>query len=246
MIVDAHTHLFERFEYLEGLTAEQMVENLDRIGIDTAVLFTVKGLLGGYRATNEEIAETARRFPGRFVPFASVNPRDGDSALAEMDRAVGELGCRGFKLHPWWSSFSANSPASLSVARHGDTLGVPFLIHSGTPPTSTPLQIAEMARVAPRATFILAHMGLPDLWKEALLAAHRYPNILLETCGAPSLAIQVAIERLGPERVVYGSDMPFGGRVNADFQLQKIRDLKLPAKAEALVLGGNMQRLLGL
>ena len=246
MIVDAHTHLFERFEYLEGLTAEQMIENLDRVGIDTAVLFTVEGLLGDYRATNEQIAETAARFPGRFVPFASVNPRDGDAALAEMDRAVGELGCRGFKLHPWWSSFPANSPASLELARHGGTLGVPFLIHSGTPPTSTPLQIAEMARVAPQATFILGHMGLPDLWKEALLAARRYPNILLETCGTPSLAIQVAVERLGPERVVYGSDMPFGGRANVGFQLQKIRDLALPAAAEELVLGGNMKRLLGL
>jgi predicted TIM-barrel fold metal-dependent hydrolase len=124
---------------------------------------------------------------------------------------VHELGCRGFKLHPWWTSFPANSPAALAVARKGDELGVPFLIHSGTPPTSTPLQIAEMARVAPHATFILGHMGLPDLWKEALHAAARYPNILLETCGTPSLAIQVAVERLGPERVVYGSDMPFGG-----------------------------------
>jgi predicted TIM-barrel fold metal-dependent hydrolase len=246
MIVDAHTHLFERFEYLEGLTANEMIANMDRVGIDMAVLFTVQGLLGGYRATNDEIAETSRRFPGRFVPFASVNPRDGDAALAEMDRAVTELGCRGFKLHPWWSSFPANSPSSLAVARHGDTLGVPFLIHSGTPPTSTPLQIAEMARVAPRATFILGHMGLPDLWKEAIAAAARYPNILLETCGTPSLAIQVAIERLGPERVVYGSDMPFGGKMNVDFQLQKIRDLALAPDAETLVLGGNMQRLLGL
>ncbi len=180
------------------------------------------------------------------MPFASVNPRDGEAALEEMERAVGELGCRGFKLHPWWTSFPANSPAALAVARKGDELGVPFLIHSGTPPTSTPLQIAEMARVAPRATFILGHMGLPDLWKEALHAAARYPNILLETCGTPSLAIQVAVERLGPERVVYGSDMPFGGAENVLFQLQKIRDLGLDAEAERLVLGGNMTRLLGL
>lgn len=246
MIIDAHTHLFERFEYLEGLTAEQMIANMDRAGIDVAVLFTVDGLLGDYHASNEEISETAARFPDRFIPFASVNPRDGDVALREMERAVRELGCRGVKLHPWWTSFPANSPASLDVARQGDALGIPFLVHSGTPPTSTPLQIAEMARVAPRATFILGHMGLPDMWKEALSAARRYPNILLETCGAPSLPIQVAVERLGAERVVYGSDMPFGGSANVLFQLQKIRDLALPSEAERLVLGGNMERLLGL
>ncbi|HWK26595.1 MAG TPA: amidohydrolase family protein [Solirubrobacter sp.] len=251
MILDAHTHLFDRFEYLEGMTAEQMIATMDGAGVETAVLFTVKGLLGGlnagdYRATNEEIAETAARFPGRFIPFASVNPRDGDAALEEMERAVKDLGCRGFKLHPWWTSFPANSPAALDVARQGDRLEVPFIIHSGTPPTSTPLQIAEMARVAPRATLILAHMGLSDLWKEALHAAARYPNILLETCGTPSLAIQIAVDRLGADRVVYGSDMPFGGHSNVRFQIQKIRDLGLPEASEQLVLSGNMRRLLGI
>jgi uncharacterized protein len=251
MILDAHAHLFDRFEYLEGLTAEQMIDAMDRAGIETAVLFTVNGLLGGlnagdYRATNEEIAETAARFPGRFIPFASVNPRDGDDALAEMERAVRDLGCRGFKLHPWWTGFPANSPAALDVARQGDRLEVPFVIHSGTPPTSAPLQIAEMARVAPRATLILAHMGLSDLWREALDAAARYPNILLDTTAAPSLAIQVAVERLGAERVVYGSDMPFGGHSNVLFQIQKIRDLGLGEPTERLILGDNMRTLLGI
>ena len=56
MIVDAHTHLFDRFEYLVGLTVDELVADLDRAGIDMAVLFTVRGLLGPYRETNEEFS----------------------------------------------------------------------------------------------------------------------------------------------------------------------------------------------
>ncbi|HVA90588.1 MAG TPA: amidohydrolase family protein, partial [Chloroflexota bacterium] len=182
----------------------------------------------------------------RFIPFGTVNPRDGDVALREMERCVRDLGHRGFKLHPWFTSFLANSPASHEVSRQGERLGVPFIIHSGTPPNSSPLQIAEMARVAPGTTFILAHMGLPDLWKEALSAARRYPNILLETAGTPSLAIRVAVERLGAHRVVYGSDLPFGDKCNVFFQIQKIRDLRLSPEDESLILGGNAHKLLGL
>jgi len=244
MILDAHCHLFERFEYLEGLSIDQMIATMDEANIGRAVLFTLAGLFKNYQRTNEEIAEQAARYPDRFIPFASVNPRDGDVALREMERAVKELGHRGIKLHPWNTSFLANSPCSLDVAKMGERLGVPFIIHSGTPPNSSPLQIAEMARSAPETTFILAHMGLPDLWKEALSAATRYPNILLETAGTPSLAIRVAVERLGAQRVVYGSDMPFGSKCNVFFQIQKIRDLGLPDNDLDLILGGNMERLL--
>ncbi len=242
MIIDVHCHLFERFEYLRGLTLDEMVETMDDAGIGRAVLFTVVGLLRDYQKHNDEIAAQASRYPDRFIPFATVNPRDGDVALREMERCVKDLGMRGFKLHPWWTSFPANSPASLEVARQGAALRVPFIIHSGTPPNSSPLQIAEMAHVAPSTTFILAHMGLPDLWKEALRAAERYPNILLETAGTPSLPIRVAVERLGPERVIYGSDMPFGDRCNVFFQIQKIRDLHLQDEAEDLILRGNAER----
>jgi predicted TIM-barrel fold metal-dependent hydrolase len=246
VIIDAHTHLFERFEHLRGLPVDRMIEVFDGAGVDRAVVFTLGGLFRDPERTNEEIAEAAARFPDRLIPFATVNPRDGQRALDELERAVTQLGHRGVKLHPWNQSFFANSEAALEVARAGEALGVPFLLHSGTPPTSAPLQIAEMARVAPGTTFILGHMGLPDMWREAIIAADRYPNILLETCGAPTLAIRLAIERLGAERVVYGSDLPFGWPQNLQFQLSKIRDIGLAAEDERKVLGATMAQLLGI
>ena len=246
MIVDAHTHLFERFEHLRGLHVDAMIDVLDAAGVDKAVVFTLDGFFKDPERTNERIAEQAAAYPDRLIPFATVNPRDGRRALDELERAVVHLGHRGVKLHPWNQSFFANSEAALEVARVGEALGVPFLIHSGTPPNSTPLQIAEMARAAPGTTFILGHMGLPDMWREAIVAAQLYPNILLETCGTPSLAIRMAIERVGAERVVYGSDLPFGWPENLQFQLQKIRDLGLAKEQERLVLGGTMAKLLGL
>ena len=246
MIVDAHTHLFERFEHLRGLHVDAMIDVLDAAGVDKAVVFTLDGFFTDPKRSNERIAEQAAKHPDRLIPFATVNPRHGRTALDELERAVIELGHRGVKLHPWNQSFFANSEAALEVARVGEALNVPFLIHSGTPPNSTPLQIAEMARAAPGTTFILGHMGLPDMWREAIVAAQRHPNILLETCGTPSLAIRVAIDRLGAERVVYGSDLPFGWPENLRFQLEKIRDLGLPEEQERLVLGGTMTELLRL
>src|SRR5215470_8866084 len=49
---------------------------------------------------NDTVAEIVRRYPQQFVGFASVDPHKGDRAIAEMERAVRQLGLSGAKFHP--------------------------------------------------------------------------------------------------------------------------------------------------
>ena len=51
----------------------------------------------------------------------------------------------------------------------------------------------------------------------------------------------MAVRELGPERVVYGSDV--GGRSFAS-QLAKVLGAGIPQSAKELILGGNLRRLL--
>ena len=53
--------------------------------------------------------------------------------------------------------------------------------------------------------------------------------------------VEMAVRELGPERVVYGSDV--GGRSFAS-QLAKVLGADIPDSAKELVLGGNLRRLL--
>jgi len=50
------------------------------------------------QAANEELAQIARRFPGRFICYAAVPMTDVRAAVAEMERAVTQLGHRGVGL----------------------------------------------------------------------------------------------------------------------------------------------------
>jgi uncharacterized protein len=52
--------------------------------------------------------------------------------------------------------------------------------------------------------------------------------------------VEMAVRELGPERVVYGSDV--GGRSFAS-QLAKAMGADIPDSAKELVLGGNLRRL---
>jgi predicted TIM-barrel fold metal-dependent hydrolase len=77
---------------------------------------------------------------------------------------------------------------------------------------------------------------------EAIDVAERFPNLVLETSAMPYPGkIRAAVERLGPERVLYASDGPACSPL---IELEKVRLAGLEPASEELVLGGNAARIL--
>jgi len=67
------------------------------------------------------------------------------------------------------------------------------------------------------------------------------PNVHLETPGKPTHSkIREAVERAGPDRVLYGSDTPFH---HPSVELAKVRVSGLPADLTDRVPGENGRRL---
>jgi predicted TIM-barrel fold metal-dependent hydrolase len=239
-IIDSHTHLMEDgFQYLPGLSLNAFVNLMDNAGIDVSVIFTLAGLIRDFRAHNDELAEAVAEYPDRLVGLGSVNPWYGDEAVEEVRRCFTDLGFAGLKLHPWYTGFLVNSPVMDSVCEVVAEFDKPVFLHTGTPPGSAPLQVGALASRHTRVVFVLGHLGLPDLWTEAVAAAQRHRNIYLETAGAHSLSIRKAVEILGPERVLFGSDSPFGGKNNVFFQRDKISLLGLPERDEERIMSLN-------
>ncbi len=89
----------------EQIDIARRVEMLERAGIDTQILRlqNVSGIdafepdegLAIAKAANDELTEIARRYPGRFIPYAAVPMRDMPGAVAELERAVTKLGHKG-------------------------------------------------------------------------------------------------------------------------------------------------------
>ena len=95
-------------------------------------------------------------------------------------------------------------------------------------------------------TWVLAHAGNDTEGQiGAVEAAQRCEKIVLETCT--SYGEHGTIERLvngaGPDRVIYGSDMPL---MDARLQIARILTADISNEAKRKVLGLNTMRLLGL
>jgi uncharacterized protein len=245
--IDAHNHISPDFptgirDGHTSQTAEDLVEDLDRCGFDAAVIFA-EPYDWNYGHAHPYVEDSAARYPQRLIPVALVNPRTGIEGLNEAERFVREGGARGIKVRPDSQSCPANCEAVRNVLRLAERINIPVFIHSGSTTEAHPLTIADLVADFPNVTVIMQHMF--DLTgKHCIRVAERYSNVLLESSGVYSpYLIREAVETLGDNRVLFGSDSPYLPR---ELELLKITSLHLPRLSEERLLGGNAALLFGL
>jgi predicted TIM-barrel fold metal-dependent hydrolase len=241
-VIDAHCHAGRGLNYGKGNPLsdpwttyndpERIRRKAAEAGIDRSVIFPINNIT--YERANEEIAGYVRRYPGEFIGFAKHDPKtEAGKIRGLLTREVRELGLTGLKLH------GVPSAEMLETAAE---LGIPVLAH---PPRVGDL--AEVVRTYPKVAVILAHLGnfASRDWREhlrAIEAAKLLPNLYLETSSVVFFDyLEQAARELPAEKLIFGSDGPL---VDPRVELYKIRLLKLPPEKEALVLGGNILRLL--
>jgi 6-methylsalicylate decarboxylase len=81
------------------------------------------------RLVNDEYAELVRRFPSRFRALASLPLPHADAALAELDRALGELGMVGAAVTSSVLGRSLTDPAFLPIYAELDRRGALLFVH---------------------------------------------------------------------------------------------------------------------
>jgi aminocarboxymuconate-semialdehyde decarboxylase len=84
-----------------------------------------------HRECNNEIAETVEQHPTRFLGMATVPMQDTASAIAEMERAVGELGLKGVILNDHVVGRTYDEPDFLPFFAAAEELGALLFFHQG-------------------------------------------------------------------------------------------------------------------
>jgi len=242
MIIDTHAHL----DVLESAgwddSPEKLLHLMDRAGIEKTVV-TSYGDTPGPHPSVDRLRQYVDAHPDRFIGFPRLDPRYGDEAAAAFERAVTDDGMGGLKLHPVSYGAPLFGEETLRLLEMAADFGVPVLIHSGDRLGALPQQVGEAARRTD-ATLLMGHIGGFFNAREALAAARRHENIVLETSAFPyPRVVQDAVDELGAERVVYGSDMPPG---NPIVELEKIEVLDLSEEQRERILWRNAADLLDL
>lgn len=248
-IVDSHAHvMLQPYGAMQPVTPDAVMAAFARLGIDQAWCSSADALAANrpevHRRCNDQMAELQARFGDRFVGFATIDPRGGEAAAAELERAIGELGLGGLKLHGWLQPVSCCDPSLAPVFEVASRHRLVVIFHDGTPPFTSSLQIAWLAERYPDCTMVLGHGGLKDLAVTAAQAVRRHANLYLQTDATTLLALRRALPLVGADKILYGSDGGFGDPRWIDYNVRKIRRWGLEPSVEAKILGGNATRLL--
>jgi predicted TIM-barrel fold metal-dependent hydrolase len=244
-IIDTHTHLPGNALGCTPRPVAELRHEFASEGVSGAWIMTTDGLLMNPEASNDELADKVRDHRDFFTPFCTVNPNRGAAeAVAELIRANGRLGMKGLKLHPWLQAFSLTHPAVIPLLNKAGELDMPVLFHDGTPPYSTPLQIAAAAEAVPKTIIILGHAGLDDLWHDAIIACRRHPNVYLCCCSLSSGLIKAVVEQCPKERILFGSDGGFLHAGEVTQATEKLLASGADAKTLRMIFHENPRRIL--
>ena len=181
------------------------------------------------------------KHPDRIIQFLWVDPHS-DKLEADLHEKYKSWGYRGIKLHQCTHNFASDSRELAVVIDFAREKELPVIIHLRSPRDVT--GFINTAIKHPRVNFIIAHLiGL-----ELFISNRALDNLYFDISPAPLISlkrINLAINSFGAEKVLLGSDTPFG-KNNLAQNLNKIYELKISANEKDLIMGGNLQRLLKL
>lgn len=243
LIIDGHIHAgyWSPQRFLgRGVPFAELERCLGECGIDGAVLTSTD--LKENAAVIEFILNDAA---GKYWFFPWVNPAvDGDLDFVKARRKD----IHGLKLHPSVDRIKVTDARVEPFIRFARNEGLPVMVHCGRWQEMSSYQLVlEVAAGYPDVDFILSHMGgdTPELEMATIDAVRDggLSNVHLGTEGVREYwAIQRAVDELGAEKVIFGSDFPLG---HPRMYLGVIDALKVTEEQRNLVLGGNILRLVG-
>ncbi len=239
MIIDCHCHAGKG----DGLTGpwdtnaplEKYLMRAARAGIDRSVLFAA--FHSDYTTANREVARIVRSRPNRFYGFAFINPRrDAGRVQSMLEEAVRHHGFVGIKVH------RHDAAMTREVCESARAFSLPVLYDVVGEVSAVEL----LAEEYPDLNFIIPHLGsFSDDWKAQLaLIDHlvRHPNVYADTSGVRRFdLLEQAVRRAGANKILFGSDGPW---LHPEVELAKIKALRLSAREEQLITGGNFLRLI--
>jgi len=233
--IDLHAHIGNFGGWANvSLTDGELVRSMLDYNVEkSAVYFT----------DNELVRKAVEKYPDKLLGCVWPNPHD-ESAAEKVRTALTEWGFKGIKLHPLFQAFLPNDEIVHPIMEEARRAKVPVLIHTGHSPFSLPWSVGDLAKHFPDVKIVMFHMrdGNGLYIQDAINTAKRFDNIYLETSAMPmATKIKEAIDVVGRDRVMYGSDIPFG---NPPVDIAKATALELSEEDFELYFYRNAKNLL--
>jgi len=198
--------------------------------------------------SNEVVFDAVREQSDRFLGWVFVNPKGQYDPVSELEKYQDEPGFIGVKAHPFWHHFEPVELAAVAERLAG--MNKPLLLHVGFEKEG---DFDALIKKVPELKLILAHTGFPeygDTWR----AVKGRKNVFLDLSQTSYVSEKATIESvayLGPERLFFGTDGPYGfhdaaGRYDYGFIKRRIERVFPDEGVRRRLLGENFAEICGI
>lgn len=229
MVIDFHTHAFpdaiapramQTLSYAAGGlkpqtegTVDSLKEQLQTDGVDMAVVLSIATNPTQQKKVND-FAISVNEDPMLFA-FGSVHPQAED-ALEELER-IHTAGLKGVKFHPEYQGFYADDEKMKPIYQKISQLGLITLFHAGQdigflPPYHAMPEHLLGALKWLDGPVVAAHwggMGCHQEVIEKLCGENLYFDLSFGYGLIPKKQAQLIVEKHTPDRLLFGSDLPW-------------------------------------
>lgn len=235
---------------------EALLRRMDEERIDQALVSSLEAILyRNVQAANEMLIARIGPYADRLLGAAVINP-GYPRAVEDADLCLGEMGLRAIRLLPSYHAYRLTddcvAPVLHLAARRGVPVSVVMRVEDDRqrhpllqvqPPTAD--ELAALFDTFPQVSFVLERTNANEV-RGLLRRTPTLTNWSVELSGKIPLAADSSrqeslLDRLGPQRVLFGTDLPL--------QYARVAQLRLTAlgldpAAEEQIRWHNAQRLL--
>jgi hypothetical protein len=241
LIVDGHIHagFWSEERFLgRGVAYEEIDRVLEECGIGGAVLTSTD-----VRANDQVLEFIHGKSRSKYWLFPWINPAV-EGEVEYLESRIDDV--NGIKLHPSCDRIRITDPETQPILEFAGQKGLPVMVHCGRWQEMSSYRLAiEAAASHPAVNLVLSHMGgdTPELEMATIEAIEtgRLENVYLGIEGVREYwAVQQAVDRLGADRVIFGSDFPLGHPL---MYMGLVDALRITGSQKDKILGDNILRL---
>jgi predicted TIM-barrel fold metal-dependent hydrolase len=219
-----------------------------------------------YRS-EEDIYKYVKKNPERIIGFGSINPKRPEEEIKAKLKKIKQFGFKGIKLIPTFQFCKPSDERLDPVYEYAQKEKLVILSHTGCDPEiweypgfcedAKPTHLAEVAEKYPRLNIVGAHLGSysaqnPGIWFEEMMqVASEHDNIYTDTSAVDPELVRRAVDRIGSDKIVYGSDYPVvlaycDRKLGMLQNLKSILELDISIEDKEKILGKNAKKILNL
>ena len=235
-MIDSHTHWGPSVTMGIEVTTEELQRQAEQSGVSRIVIFPFPSMALADKGINERLLVEANRVK-KFIPYYYI---------PETMKPIAEgKGFYGGKWH-WMrgiqdcsSNYQAlKDPKLEEFIEASERIDLPIVFEEELAFTEAFVRKTKNLRI------IIPHLGM--LGGDPMDFLHTFKvreNVYFDTALAGSETVMKFIEKIGHERILFGSDIPFG---TMKWELEKVLSLPIGDDKREWVLSKNLKRLTGL